>query len=372
MVIYFVCIVMEWLWIGLLVVILAIAGLWWFARLGILDRPGADIVPARKPVPTMQWLVLYAIFLFVVTLFFPQWRWYDLFQWLFAGVTILLVITTIDEYLYIRWKTDLPAWIRLFAQILAAVVALRVGGVTIDEWVFQGVIVSIPFVMFVGFFVVRSLLCINAINWFDGVYGQASGVSSVGFLTVVLLLYLVVLPYYSSISSLNADILAWVSDISLLFFVLSLVYTIVEYKPYGLLRDLGTMVFGFTLAYISIVWWAKIGTLVVALSLVIFDAIWVGLHRIFFLRKNPLKWDYTHLHYRLLWLGWTKGEVRFFVRWWSLIMMVLMLLQWADRRDKIIIFVVMALVFFWVNGYLFWVKKLPCGIVPGKMAGSKV
>lgn len=112
---------------------------------------------------------------------------------------------------------------------------------------------SIPFVMFVGFFVVRSLLCINAINWFDGVYGQASGVSSVGFLTVVLLLYLVVLPYYSSISSLNADILAWVSDISLLFFVLSLVYTIVEYKPYGLLRDLGTMVFGFTLAYISIV-----------------------------------------------------------------------------------------------------------------------
>ena len=54
MVIYFVCIVMEWLWIGLLVVILAIVGLWLFARLGILDRPGADIVPARKPVPTMQ------------------------------------------------------------------------------------------------------------------------------------------------------------------------------------------------------------------------------------------------------------------------------------------------------------------------------
>lgn len=104
----------------------------------------------------------------------------------------------------------------------------------------------------------------------------------------------------------------------------------------------------------------------VALSLVIFDAIRVGVHRIFFLRKNPLKGDYTHLHYRLLGLGWTKGEVRFFVWGWSLIMMVLMLLQGADRWDKIIIFVVMALVFFGVNGYLFWVKKLPCGIVPLK------
>lgn len=96
-------------------------------------------------------------------------------------------------------------------------------------------------------------MCINAINWFDGVYGQASGVSSIGFLTVALLIHFVVLPYYSDITTINAEILSWVSAISLLFFVLSLAYTIVEYKPYGLLRDLGTMVFGFTLAYISIV-----------------------------------------------------------------------------------------------------------------------
>jgi UDP-GlcNAc:undecaprenyl-phosphate GlcNAc-1-phosphate transferase len=293
---------------------------------------------------------------------FPQWWDFALFQWLFAWITIILAVTTVDEYFYIRGKQDLPAWIRLLAQIVAAVVAIYIGGIAMDERVFQGVVVSVPFVVFAGFFVLWSLLCINAINRFDGVYGQASGVSSIGFLTIVLLIHFVVLPYYSSISSANADILLWVSDISLLFFVLSLVYTIVEYKPYGLLRDLGTMVFGFTLAYISIVGWAKIGTLVVALSLVIFDAIWVGIHRIFFLRKNPLKGDYTHLHYRLLWLGWTKGEVRFFVRGWSLVMMVLMLLQWADRWWKIVIFVVMALVFFWVNGYLFWVKKLPCGL----------
>jgi len=366
MVIYFVFGCMEWVFIVVVIIVSVLLWLRWFGRLGILDRPGADIVPSRKPVPTMQWLVLYSILVLVVSLFFPQWWWLSLFQWLFAWLSVLLLITTIDEYFYISGRKDLPAWIRLFGQIFAAVLAIWIGGVTMDERIFQWVIVTVPFLVFVWFFVLRSLICINAINWFDGVYGQASGVSSIGFLTIVLLIVLVVLPHYTGISVENALVLEWVRQIGLLFFVLSLIYTIVEYKPYALLRDLGTMAFGFVLAYLSIVGGAKIGTLVVALSLVIFDAIWVGVHRIFFLGKNPLKGDYTHLHYRLLGLGWTKGEVRFFVRWWSLVMMVLMLLQGADRRSKVIIFVVMAMVFFWVNAYLFWVKKLPCGIDPRK------
>jgi UDP-GlcNAc:undecaprenyl-phosphate GlcNAc-1-phosphate transferase len=340
--------------------------------LHILDKPWIDIVPARKPVPTMQWLLVYVILMIVVSLFFPQWRTLSLFQWLFAGISVILFITTIDEYLYIKGKKDFPAWIRLLGQVLAAVLAIWIGGIAMDEWVFQGMVIAIPSMVFVWFFLLRSLICINAINWFDGVNGQASGVSSIGFLTMALLIVLVVLPHYSGITADNAIVLYWVRDMALLFFVLSFVYAMIEYRPYWLLRDLGTMVFGFTLAYLSIVWWAKIGTLVVALSLVIFDAIWVGVHRIFFLRKNPLKGDYTHLHYRLLWLGWTKWEVRWFVWWWSLVMMVLMLLQWADRRSKVVIFIVMALVFFGVNGYLFWVKKLPCGIQIGRSDQLKV
>ena len=363
---------MVWGLIVLMVLILVWVWLRGFARLGILDRPWADIVRKRNPVPTIQWIVMYAIFVFLVAAFFPHWWQLALFQWLFAGISVIVLVTTIDEYFYIKGKKDLPAWIRLLAQLLAAFLAIGIGGLAMDEWVFQGMIFDIPFVVFVWFFLVWSLLCINAINRFDGVYGQASGVSSIGFLTMVLLIVFVVLPYYTGISTHNAEILYWVRDVAMLFFVLSLVYTVVEYKPYGLLRDVGTMVFWFALAYLSIVGWAKIGTLVVALSLVIFDAIWVGLHRIFFLRKNPLKGDYTHLHYRLLWLGWSKGEVRFFAWWWSLVMMVLMLLQWADRWSKVIIFVVMALVFFGVNGYLFWVKKLPCGIQIAGGDGLKV
>jgi hypothetical protein len=43
-------------------------------------------------------------------------------------------------------------------------------------------------------------------------------------------------------------------------------------------------------------------------------------------------------------------------------MMVLMLMQSANRLNKIIIFVMMALVFFGVNYYLFVAKKVKCGL----------
>lgn len=353
---------MQIFWIVVIVVVGSLLGLWVFRRLGILDKPGPDVVPIRKPVPTMQWLIIYGILIVVVSALYPQWWSLALFQWLFAWVSIIVLITLLDEIFYIRGKKDVPALGRLIAQIIAAIVAISIWHIAIDERVFQGMIIHIPFVVFAWFFVLRSLLCINAINRFDGVTGQASGVSSIWFLTIVLLIHFVVLPYYSTISLVNADVLQWISDISLVFFVVSFIYTLIEYKPYGLVRDIGTMMFGFALAYLSIVGGAKVGTLVVALSLVVFDAIWVAIHRLFFLKTNPLRGDYTHLHYRLLWLGRNKWEVRAFVWWWSLVMMILMLLQGADRWGKIIVFVLMASIFFGVNAYLFWYKKLPVGI----------
>ena len=215
---------------------------------------------------------------------------------------------------------------------------------------------------FIGFFVIWSILCINALNWFDGVYAQASGMSTIGFLTIFLLISVVVFPGFASFDAERLQILTFVQYASFALFALSLISTVIEYKPLGLLRDVGIMFFGFTLAYLSIAGGAKIGTLIVALSLVIFDAIWVGFWRIFVLKKSPLKGDYTHLHHRLLGLGRSRGEIRASVWGFSLVMMILMLMQGTDRFNKIIIFGIMLLAFFGVNYYLFVIKKLPCGL----------
>jgi UDP-N-acetylmuramyl pentapeptide phosphotransferase/UDP-N-acetylglucosamine-1-phosphate transferase len=88
--------------------------------------------------------------------------------------------------------------------------------------------------------------------------------------------------------------------------LISFVYTFVECKPLGLIRDVGTMFLAFGLAYLSVVGGTKIGTVVVALSLVIFDAIWIIWYRICILKKSPMKGDFKHLHHRLLGLGWSR------------------------------------------------------------------
>lgn len=86
----------------------------------------------------------------------------------------------------------------------------------------------------------------------------------------------------------NLEVLIFVQNMAFILFVISLLYAIIEYRPLGLVRDVGIMFFGFAIAYLSVLGGAKIGTILVALSLPLFDAIWVGLYRIFVLKKNPL------------------------------------------------------------------------------------
>ena len=333
-----------------------------FKKWKVLDRPGADLKWVRWPVPTLMWLFAYLSFVLVVLVLFPDTFSNKIFLWLILWVLPIILVEFVEELWYM-WRVNfrIPQIVRLLAHIWWAILAVYIWDIWAgQEFVYWDFVWKIPQWFFVIFFVIWSMLCINAINRIDGINGQASGVSAVGFLTIFLLIKFVVMRVYTTFT--NRDILVLVSNLSLILFFISLISTIVEFKPFGLLRDVGIMFFGFALAYLSVVWWAKIGTLVVALSLVIFDAIWVWLYRIFVLKKNPMKWDYTHIHHRLMWLGRSRWEVRAFVRIRSLVMMILMLMQSGNRLNKIIIFVMMALIFFGVNAYVFLVKKKPCGL----------
>ena len=48
----------------------------------------------------------------------------------------------------------------------------------------------------------------NAINWFDGIYGLSTGISSIGFLTITLLLLVIVFPTYALIDDFQLDLLS--------------------------------------------------------------------------------------------------------------------------------------------------------------------
>jgi len=358
---------LQYILVPIIAVAVAFIGLKLFSWLKILDKPGNDLKNTRKPVPTIQGIFVYLWFFISIALLFPQYLHNNLFWGLFLGSLPIVIFELFEELNYIgKIKFKVPPSLRLIGHIIWALLAVYIGSFGPQEFIINGSLRVMPQRLLAIGFVLWSILCINAINWFDGIYGQASGVSSIGFLTIFLLIQFVVFKHYTNFTEVNMQTLLFVKNISFVLFCISLVSTVVEYKPLGLVRDVGIMFFWFSLAYLSVVGWAKIGTLIVALSLVIFDAIWVGLWRIFIIKKNPLKGDYTHLHHRLLWLWRTRKEVRGFVWIRSIVMMIFILIQWTDRSNKIIIFTVMALIFFGVNYYLFIVKKMPCGLPMNK------
>jgi len=358
---------MNYILVPIIAVAVAFIGLTLFRWLKILDKPGNDLKNTRKPVPTMQGIFVYVGFFLAIALLFPWYLHNSLFWGLVFGSLPIVIFELFEELNYLgKISFKIPASLRLVGHIAGALLAVYIGSFGPQEFIINGHLRVMPQRLLAVGFALRAILCINAINWFDGIYGQASGVSSIGFLTIFLLIQFVVFKSYTNFTEANMQTLLFVKNISFVLFCISLVSTVVEYKPLGLVRDVWIMFFWFSLAYLSVVGWAKIGTLIVALSLVIFDAIRVWLWRIFVVKKSPLKGDYTHLHHRLLWLGRNRREIRWFVWIRSLIMMIFILIQWTDRFNKIVIFTVMALVFFGVNYYLFVVKKMPCGLAMKK------
>jgi len=298
----------------------------------VLDKPWPD-VPERKRVPTIQWVTAFLLALWAAWVFYPEhltqpWP----FLWLWIWLACIVAVTFIDEL----WRIVSPK--------------LRVWPLPrLIFWPLTSLVLT------VGWF----LLFINAINWFDGIYWLATWMSSIGFLTIAALLTLIVIPFYTGISPERLLLLENVSRYAWVFFIITFVGTLMEFRPSGLMRDVGTMAFGFALAYLALLWWAKIGTMIVVLMLPLFDAVWVIIDRLHRRNKNPMKGDFSHLHYRLMALWWNRSEVRIFIWGMSLFFVVLMLLQGTDRVWKIILFVMIALVFFGVNRYLFWKKGLP-------------
>ncbi len=352
----------PYIWSAIFCFMVAVFGIEIFTKWKILDKPGPD-VPHRAWVPNMQGIFLILGFVGSMLIFFPQYLHEKQFLGLIFGGLLIGMIETIDTMLGLNYQWLKTRWLnkkfRLVIQIIVALIAMFVGGINLDSFMIGSLTITIPFLLAAIILIIWFGGFMNAINRFDGINGLSSGVSTIWFLTIYLLLQQVVFPSYPGMSDENAVVLSMITSISFVMTILGMIYTTIEYKPIGRLRDIGTMFLWFTLAYLALLGGAKIGTILVALSLPIFDALWVFINRIFIMKKSPLKGDYTHLHYRLLAMWRNRDEIRRFVWGRSIFFMIIILLQWTDRTAKIIIFLMMAIIFFGINIYLFRVKKMP-------------
>jgi len=343
------------LWSILVSAIIGILWLFLFKKIKILDTPWKyKDLKRTTPVPKLMWIFLILSTIVSIIIFLP-WYWHFKTIWsLFIWWVFLAIIAIIDDIKGISSK-----W-RFLIQIVVSLIAIVWAWAIIKDVSFLWWIIHIPYAIWIFLSLVWFILIINALNWFDGINGMGSGLASIWFFTIALLIKFVILPWYV-IWIEDKQNLIFLLNLSLIMTWVSFVFTIIEYKPFWLIRDVWIMFLGYVLAFLSLFAWWKVGIIIVVLSLVIFDAFWVIINRLKN-KKNPMQWDYTHFHHRLMKHWRKREEIRIFVWVWSIFFMVLMILQWTNTFNKIVIFLMVFVIFFWIHIYLYWIKKLPHGM----------
>lgn len=322
-----------------------------FFKLGIVDDP-QKYGKKRDPVPYSMGIVFSFVF-FLVTAVFVDYH-YKLWLIWFFGFLISLV-SFVDD------RLDLAPISRLLIQVLIgatiALTSIKIGYVsgifweiidleTISFSFWTYVFYIIPFLFTIAWYV----FIFNALNWADGLSGNASGLSVISFFILFLL---------GIILFQNDDYEGGVSNaIFIMKLCLVLVWILLPFWFYDvrekiLMWDSGTMYLGFMLATIAIIAGGKIATVLVVFGIYSVDAIYVIFSRLI-AKKNPLKWDFNHLHHRLQRAGLSKSQFLSLVYGLSLFFGLTAL--FLDRTWKIIVFLLIVFIVIFINRLIDWLS----------------
>jgi len=261
-------------------------------KLEILDHPN-DRKIHKKPIPLLGGLAIYVSF--VITIFLNFSFSIEL-KGVIIGGTIILVIGLIDDVKH------LPANWKLIGQVIASSTLILFGvklSFLPNTWWGIGGEVLLTIIWIVGI--------TNAVNFFDGMDGLATGLAVVCSLSFFIVAQITGQPYLGYLTIALAG-----SSLGFLKF---------NFKPASIfLGDAGSTFLGFTLAGIAIMGgWAEkdpkvaLSLPVLVLSVFIFDMIYITIARIFKgVVRNLKEWiEYTgkdHLHHRLLTLGFSERQ----------------------------------------------------------------
>ncbi len=259
-------------------------------RLRVMDIPDQRKIHAR-PIPLLGGLAIYVSY--VMTIFFNFSFSIEL-KGVILGGTIILLVGLLDDI-----KT-LPATLKLVSQIVAAG-AMMACGVKLDflpnTWWGNGGELVLTVIWMVGI--------ANAVNFFDGMDGLATGLTAISALSFFVVAQLTHQSYLGYLTIALAG-----SCLGFLKF---------NFKPASIfLGDTGSTFLGFTLAGIAVMGgWAErnpkvaLSLPILILSVFIFDMVYITVARVLKGKvRNFKEWvEYTgkdHFHHRLVSLGFSE------------------------------------------------------------------
>lgn len=212
-----------------------------------------------------------------------------------AASVILMLIGVWDDLKELFWKTQ------FFCQVAVVIFIFIMGvriyyignpltGEIINLEYGWGIIISMALVM------VWTVLMMNSMNWLDGIDGLSGGVTFIGAMTIFFL---------SLKPEVNQPPMA---IMAIILAGTALGFIIFNFNPSKILAGTsGSMFMGFMLAVLAIFAGTKIATSILVMSIPVVDFLWVIGKRIAE-KKSIFRPDKSHLHYKLLSLGWSQKK----------------------------------------------------------------
>ncbi len=323
-----------------------------FYKIKVLDNP-KKYGKKRAPIPYSMWIVFFLSF-FILSYFSLEHNYKLYLIWFFWFV--ITVISFVDDMLNVSPKIRLLVQVIIWAIIWMT--AIKVGYISnifwwildLNQYFFEFMNYKVYTISLI-FTIIWYVFIFNSINWTDGIQWNTSGLSIISF-SILFLLWLILF--------FKDDYEWWI--INALFIMkmcLILVWILIPFwyfdvKEKILMWDSWTMFLGFMLATIAIISGWKIATVLVVFGIYVVDSIYVIMRRLAN-KKNPLKWDFTHLHHRLLEVGISKKQVLILLYFMSFSFWITAL--FLDKIGKIIVFIIITFTVIFINTILNKVKK---------------
>jgi UDP-N-acetylmuramyl pentapeptide phosphotransferase/UDP-N-acetylglucosamine-1-phosphate transferase len=280
-----------------------------FPKIGLLDFPERyGLTRKRLPYPTGILSVCTFLFVFAITSESSLQG-----MGIAVGTALLAFVCLLDD------RMRLPAALRLGTQVCVAVIIFLLGTriytitnpllpegiLDLDNWVIASAIFRNPPVWSGLFTVAWLLLTINALNWFDGIPGQVSLLSCIGFAVIGML---AVSP---RVEHLDPGAQAALATLAFILSGIAAAGLLFDFPPARVLMgDTGAMFFGLMLGVLTIYAGGKVATAFLVLGVPLIDSGIVILKRMM-KGRSPLKGSASgeHLHHLLLAAGWSDRQV---------------------------------------------------------------
>ncbi len=276
-------------------------GDWLGRRLGVTSRPGGRRTSEgdRRRVSKLGGIAVFGGFVLAAcvaqTLPVQRLDPYEIIRFigLIAGGAVIFLVGLLDDIF------EFPALPQFLGQFAAAAVAILFQ--IFIEYVsnpFTGQQTDrFPYLVTVSLSLFWLIFMMNTMNWLDGLDGLAGGVSFIAGAMLFLNSAYRVTPAQTSVALLPMALMG-----------ACLGFTLHNFYPARIFMGGGAQFLGFTLGALAIIGGAKMGTILLVMSLPLIDVVWQVVSRIRS-GRSPFSGDRGHLHFRLLDLGFSQRQI---------------------------------------------------------------